>query len=134
MRKLYAVSQLASELAVTARSIRFYEDKGLISPERAGATRVFTARDRARLILILRGKRLGFSLKEIRDWLDLYDADPSQTAQTRVLLEKIDKRTAQLESQKRDIEATLTELREIQRQATDHLSRTAETSKRKSKQ
>ncbi len=134
MRKLYTVTQLASELAVTARSIRFYEDKGLITPERAGATRVFTVRDRARLILILRGKRLGFSLKEIRDWLDLYDADPSQAAQTRVLLEKIDKRVAQLESQKRDIEATLTELREIQRQATDHLSRTAETSKSKSKQ
>lgn len=124
MRKLYTVSQLAGELAVTPRAIRFYEDKGLIAPERAGATRVFTARDRARLILILRGKRLGFSLKEIREWLDLYDADPGQAAQTRVLLAKIEKRIAQLENQKLDIEATLVELQEIHSQGLEHLRQT----------
>ena len=81
MQKLYSVSELATELGVTARALRFYEDKGLISPQRAGNTRVYTYRDRGRLMLILRGKRLGFSLREVRDWLDLYDLDPNQVAQ-----------------------------------------------------
>src|SRR5271170_1250244 len=73
---LFSVSQLAGQLGVTARTIRFYEDKHLISPQRAGTTRVYTPRDRARLTLILRGKRLGFSLREVKEFLDLYDAVP----------------------------------------------------------
>ncbi len=80
---LYSVSQLARQLGVTARTIRFYEDKHLINPQRAGTTRVYTHRDRARLVLILRGKRLGFSLREIKEFLDLYDADPQHHLQTR---------------------------------------------------
>lgn len=73
--RLYTVTELAAELGMTARAIRFYEDKGLITPQRAGTTRVYSSRDRARMILILRGKRLGFSLGTIREYLDLYDAD-----------------------------------------------------------
>ena len=85
---LFSVSQLARQLGVTTRTIRFYEDKHLISPQRAGTTRVYTHRDRARLMLILRGKRLGFSLREIKEFLDLYDVDPEHHTQVRVLLDQ----------------------------------------------
>ena len=81
MAELYSVSELANDLGVTPRALRFYEDKGLIAPQRAGNTRVYTHRDRGRLMLILRGKRLGFTLSEVREWLDLYEVDPDQSAQ-----------------------------------------------------
>ncbi len=81
MQELYSVSELANDLGVTPRALRFYEDKGLIAPQRAGNTRVYTHRDRGRLMLILRGKRLGFTLREVREWLDLYEVDPDQAAQ-----------------------------------------------------
>ena len=85
--ELYSVTELAADLGVTARTLRFYEDKGLIEPRRIGNTRVYTHRDRGRLILILRGKRLGFSLREIREWLELYEAGPGQRKQMEALLE-----------------------------------------------
>lgn len=124
MTKLYTISELAEELDATPRAIRFYEDKGLISPQRAGTTRVYTHRDRGRLILILRGKRLGFSLREIREWLTLYDADPDQVTQMKLLRGKIDERLDALEQQQRDLEETLVELREIKRQVDSHLNKT----------
>ncbi len=74
---LYSVSELGQDLGVSARTIRFYEDKGLIAPRRVGNNRVYTLRGPARMILILRGKRLGFTLREIKEYLDLYDADPT---------------------------------------------------------
>jgi DNA-binding transcriptional MerR regulator len=117
MRELYTVNQLAEELGITGRAIRFYEAKGLIAPRRAGTTRVFDRRDRARLLLVLRGKRLGFSLAEIREFLDLYDADRTQVAQVRLLLSKTRTRIAELERQREDLEQTLDELREVERQA-----------------
>lgn len=120
--KLYTISELAEELKVTPRAIRFYEDKGLLSPQRAGTTRVYTHRDRGRLILILRGKRLGFSLREIREWLELYEADPDQVAQMQALSGKIAARLAELEQQQRDLEETLVELRRIQNQVREHLA------------
>jgi DNA-binding transcriptional MerR regulator len=113
---LYSVSQLARQLGVTARTIRFYEDKGLVTPQRAGTTRVYTHRDRARLVLILRGKRLGFSLREIKEFLDLYDADPQHHLQTRQLLAGVRKRIAKLQEQRTAIDQSLTELTEIDRQ------------------
>ncbi len=114
--KLYSVSQLARQLGVTARTIRFYEDKNLITPQRAGTTRVYTYRDRARLVLILRGKRLGFSLREIKEFLDLYDADPEHHLQLKQLLVSVRKRVAKLRDQRVAIEESLTELAEIDRQ------------------
>jgi DNA-binding transcriptional MerR regulator len=117
MRELFTVNQLAEELGVTARAIRFYEVKGLVAPRRAGTTRVFDRRDRARLLLVLRGKRLGFSLAEIREYLDLYDADRSQVTQVSTLLGKTRQRIAELEQQRRDLDQTLAELREVARQA-----------------
>jgi DNA-binding transcriptional MerR regulator len=111
------VTQLAKALGITARTIRFYEDKNLISPQRAGSTRVYTARDRARMILILRGKNLGFSLREIKDYLDLYDVDHTQVEQIRLLLTGVHKRLELLRKQRQSIETTITELEDIQRQA-----------------
>ena len=121
-RDLFAIADLAAEFGISTRAIRFYETKGLIAPERVGATRVFRRRDRARLILILRGKRLGFSLRDISEYLSLYDAQ-SQTAQTRLLIEKVDQRLALLEAQKADLETTITELREIRKLATEQAAR-----------
>jgi DNA-binding transcriptional MerR regulator len=114
---LFTVNQLAEELGVTARAIRFYEAKGLIAPRRAGTTRVFDRRDRARLMLVLRGKRLGFSLASIREFLDLYDADRSQGAQLRLLLDSTRGRVRELERQREDLDRTLRELREIEAEA-----------------
>jgi DNA-binding transcriptional MerR regulator len=120
--RLYTVGELAGELEVTPRALRFYEDCGLIRPRRNGQNRIYTRRDRARLILILRGKRLGFSLAEVKEWLDLYDADPLQLAQTRHLAARIDARLTQLEQQRSDLEATLAELRKIRAQVDAHLA------------
>ena len=114
---LFTVNQLAEELGVTARAIRFYEAKGLIAPRRAGTTRVFDRRDRARLLLVLRGKRLGFSLASIREFLDLYDADRSQGAQLRLLLDSTRGRIRELERQRVDLDQTLRELREVEAEA-----------------
>ncbi len=118
-RDLFAIADLAREFGISTRAIRFYESKGLLAPERVGATRIFRKRDRARLILILRGKRLGFSLRDISDYLSLYDADRSQ--QVNLLAEKVDERIALLERQRDDLETTIGELREIRRLAEDRL-------------
>ena len=111
--QLYTVTELAKALGMTARAIRFYEDKGLITPQRAGTTRVYSARDRARMILILRGKRLGFSLSAIKEYLDLYDTDITQHAQLRLLLESVNQRREQLLAQRQAIDDALAELSEI---------------------
>jgi DNA-binding transcriptional MerR regulator len=113
---LYSVTELAEELGITPRAIRFYETKGLIKPRRAGTTRVYTYRDRARMQLILRGKRLGFSLADIKEYLDMYDVDPSRAKQVKLLLEKVDRRIGELEQQREDLETTLAELDEMRQQ------------------
>jgi DNA-binding transcriptional MerR regulator len=118
-RDLFAIADLAREFDISTRAIRFYESKGLLSPERVGATRIFRRRDRARLILILRGKRLGFSLRDISDYLSLYDADRSQ--QVSLLVEKVDQRIALLERQRDDLETTIAELREIKKLADERV-------------
>jgi DNA-binding transcriptional MerR regulator len=119
--KMYAIAELAEAVGVTPRAIRFYESKGLLNPQRVGRNRVFTRRELARMKLILRGKRLGFSLADIKDYLDLYDADKSQAGQLRLLLDKVDARIAELEAQQRDILSALTELNEIRGQALNAL-------------
>lgn len=116
MDGLFSINELAEAFDISARAIRFYEDKGLIAPERVGSRRVYTKRDRGRLQLILRGKRLGFSLAEIREYLDMYDQDPTQQAQTRLLLEKVSERRMQLEQQMIDIQDTLADLEDIETQ------------------
>jgi len=119
--QFYSVTQLGRDLGVTARTIRFYEDKGLISPRRAGNNRVYTLRDRGRMILILRGKKLGFTLREIKEYLDLYDADPTHAKQLRLLLTAVRSRIVQLEDQRVALEEALGELRDVEAQARDAL-------------
>jgi DNA-binding transcriptional MerR regulator len=114
---LFSIGDLAGEFAISTRTIRFYEMKGLLNPKRVGTTRVYSRRDRARLILILRGKRLGFSLEGISEYLNLYDADPNQLAQTRLLLQRVEHAVTELEGKQADIEKTLAELREIRQLA-----------------
>lgn len=114
--RLYTVTELAAEFGVTARAIRFYEDKGLIAPSRAGSTRVYTYRERARMRLILRGKGLGFSLREIRDFLALYNVDPMHPAQREALLGALRNRIGRLERMRSAITHTLEELAVIERQ------------------
>lgn len=118
-KDLFSIADLAGEFGISTRAIRFYESKGLLSPERVGATRIFRKRDRARLILILRGKRLGFTLRDISDYLSLYDAD--RTQQVNLLAEKVDQRIALLERQRDDLDTTIRELREIRQLAEDGL-------------
>jgi DNA-binding transcriptional MerR regulator len=120
-RDLYAIADLAKEFGISTRAIRFYEAKGLLAPERVGAARIFRRRDRARLILILRGKRLGFSLRDISDYLSLYDANRSQ--QVNLLIDKVDERLASLEGQLLDLQTTISELREIRKLADDRLEK-----------
>jgi DNA-binding transcriptional MerR regulator len=117
----FAIGELADELCITTRTIRFYESKGLVAPERVGTTRVYSRRDRARLQLILRGKNLGFSLEDIARYLALYDSDPSQLAQTRMLLERIEAAIADLQRKRADLDRSLKELKEIRSACLDHL-------------
>jgi DNA-binding transcriptional MerR regulator len=114
---MLTITELAREAGITARAIRFYESKGLLTPRRAGTTRIYTHRERGRLQLILRGKRLGFSLTDIGEYLDLYDADPTQHDQIVLLLDKVNSRIGELESQKADIDDTLKELSSVRAQA-----------------
>ena len=114
---LYSVTELGNDLGITARTIRFYEAKGLIAPQRAGNNRVYTARDRARMILILRGKKLGFTLREIKEYLDLYDADPTHAKQIKLLLKAVRSRILQMEEQRVALHQALTELRAVEAQA-----------------
>ncbi|GAB3124164.1 MerR family transcriptional regulator [Novispirillum itersonii] len=111
--QFYTVTELADELGTTPRAVRFYETKGLLKPRRAGSTRIYTHKDRARLVLILRGKRLGFSLADIKEYLDLYVVDTTQTEQLTLLQGKVQARLADLRKQQEDLEQTLSELSEI---------------------
>jgi DNA-binding transcriptional MerR regulator len=110
----YTVPKLAKELGITPRAIRFYETKGLLTPQRAGSTRVYTRKDRARLVLILRGKRLGFSLAVIQEFLDLYHLDTNNKLQTQMLSEKVRLKINDLEEQRTELDLVLSELVEIE--------------------
>lgn len=119
--RTYTIGELAEEFGLTLRTLRFYEDEGLIRPARAGQSRVYSRRDRARLKLICRGKRLGFSIGDIKDFLDLYDADEAQVEQMRYMHGLAQDRIRQLEQQLRDVQQTLRELRDIDDQIVSHL-------------
>ncbi len=106
----FSIGQLSREFDVTLRTLRFYEDRGLISPKREGTTRVYTRRDRARLKLVLMGKKVGFSLAEIREMLDLYDLKDGQVVQLRVALKRFQEQVDVLRQQKADIEQGIEEL------------------------
>jgi DNA-binding transcriptional MerR regulator len=110
MSAIHTITELASEFGITTRTIRHYEDEGLLSPRREGQNRLFSPRDRVRLKLALRGKRLGFSLSEIRELFDLYDLARDEKGQLEQFLTKLEKRRALLEQQREDIEVMLNEI------------------------
>ncbi len=110
MSSTYTISELAKEFDITTRTIRFYEDQGLLSPGREGTTRVFSGRDRVRLKLALRGKRLGFSIAEIRELFELYDVSRDESKQLEEFLARLDRRRVHLEQQREDIEVMLNEI------------------------
>ena len=126
----FTIRDLAEEFGCTHRTIRFYEDQGLLKPRREGLARIFSHRDRARLSLILRGRRLGFSIAEIAEMLNLYDADPGHVRQLKLALEKGRARLAQLERQRADIETAIAELRELESIVVEKLRQQGATAER----
>jgi DNA-binding transcriptional MerR regulator len=112
--RTWTISELAADFAITLRTIRFYEDEGLLTPERVGTTRVFRDRDRVRLQLILRGRRLGFTLAEIAHILGLYDETPGERGQLEFLLEDIGRRRAVLLQKRRDLDDALADLADLE--------------------
>jgi len=110
MTATYTITDLAQEFGVTTRTIRHYENEGLVSPQRKGLARIFSPRDRVRLKLALRGKRLGFTLQEIKELFDLYDLSKDERKQLEAFLTKLEKRKALLEQQREDVEVMLLEV------------------------
>jgi DNA-binding transcriptional MerR regulator len=119
--RMFTIGELAEAFGMTTRAIRFYEAKGLITPPRKGVARSYSRRERARLHLIQRGKNLGFSLGEIKEWLALYDSDPNHLQQARVLLRRSDEAITDLMKKRADIDRALKDLREIKAIAANHL-------------
>ncbi|QIZ75635.1 MerR family transcriptional regulator [Ferrimonas lipolytica] len=121
----YSISDLAKEFDITTRSIRFYEDQGLLKPKRRGQTRIYNLQERVRLKLILRGKRLGFSLAETGRLFDLYDADRSSRTQLHTMLELVEEKKADLQQQMDDIRIIMMELNSAETQCLDALNELA---------
>ncbi|MEJ8574701.1 MerR family DNA-binding transcriptional regulator [Microbaculum marinum] len=123
MRALYTITDLTREFEVTTRTLRFYEQQGLIDPLRRGRTRLYRPADRTRLNLILRGKRLGFSLAEIREIVDMYDAPPGEHGQLTLLVDKIARKRTELQARRHDIDQTLAELDAVEAGCRDRLAK-----------
>ena len=121
--RTWSIAEVAEEFGVTHRTVRHYEDLGLVTPERRGTTRVYHRRDRTRLALVLRGRRLGFPLEEIRTIIDLYDAPRGKRHQLEYLLAQIDERRADLEQRRADLEAAIAELADLEQRCRSGLER-----------
>lgn len=119
----FAISDLAREFDITPRTIHFWEDQGILAPQREGSKRIFTRRDRARLKMALRGKRLGLSLAEIKDLIGMYSSTEDETPQLLECLRVMEKRRLALEQQREDIEAMLAEIAQFETQCQQELTR-----------
>lgn len=122
-QRIYSIAELAREFAITARTIRFYEDEGLIKPRRQGLTRLYSEGDRARLGWIRRGQRLGFKLAEVKELLDLYQVDRTGVSQLRELLRRSRLHIEDLERRKRDLDAHIAEFKEVEIQVASELKK-----------
>lgn len=120
--KTYSISDLAKEFDVTTRAIRFYEDKGMLAPQRKGQTRIYTPADRTKLKLILRGKRLGFTLDESRDLIEMYNPSGNNDDQLQTLIDKIRDRQLYLQQQMKDLEVMMVDLQESEQRCLDAMS------------
>ncbi|GAA5051520.1 MerR family DNA-binding transcriptional regulator [Erythrobacter westpacificensis] len=120
---LKSIAEASEALGVTQRTLRFYEDKGLIQPGRVGSMRVYSRREMGRMQLILRGKRLGFSIREIGEFLSLYDHDPDQVVQAQRMLDATQERLAELRHQREAIDQTISELESIEKMSRQHLAK-----------
>jgi DNA-binding transcriptional MerR regulator len=121
-RRVFSITELTREFSITTRTLRFYEAEGMLSPMRRGRRRLFSQRDRTRLKLILRGKRLGFSLADIREIIDMHDAEPGEKGQLTYLVERISGRRAELAQKQNDIELTLAELGQVEEKCLQRLA------------
>lgn len=121
-QKKYSISELSKEFDITTRTIRFYEDEGLLSPERVGQSRIYSEHDRVQVKLILRGKRLGLSIKEIKEILSLYDPDSGNEKQLNLLLGKLIERRMALEQQLEDIRLMLSELDDVEQRIRESIN------------
>ncbi len=125
MQRYFTITQLTQEFDITTRTLRFYEAQGLVSPSRRGRQRLYTPGDRTRIKLILRGKRLGFSLSEVKELIQMYGTAPGETGQLRLLLDKIAARREELLEKQRDIELTLLELEDVEKGAYERIAELA---------
>jgi DNA-binding transcriptional MerR regulator len=114
LKKYFSITELTREFGVSTRTLRFYEDEGLIAPERRGRTRLYRAADRHLLAEILRGRRIGFTVAEIREIIQVYKSPPGESGQLELLMRKIDEKRADLRQKRRDIEETLAELDNVE--------------------
>jgi DNA-binding transcriptional MerR regulator len=120
---LKGIQEVAKELGMTMRALRFYEDKGLIAPQRVGTTRIYGKREVARIRLVLRGRALGFTVREIKEFLDLYDVDPEHVEQMRVFIKRVRARLTELEERKVALDQTIAELRVLESETLGNLER-----------
>ncbi len=134
MQETYSISELGKEFGITTRAIRFYEDKQLLSPKRNGQRRIYSRADRTRLKLLLRGKRLGWPLEEIRSVLNMYDAgNEGELQQLEYTCRKVEESRKQLQQQEKDIKAALSDLEQIQRRCEAHMAALKENTRSKIK-
>jgi DNA-binding transcriptional MerR regulator len=120
---LKGIQEVAKELGLTMRALRFYEDKGLIAPQRVGTTRIYGKREVARVRLVQRGRRLGFTVREIKEFLDLYDVDPEHVEQMRRFIKRVRERLSELEQRRAALEETIAELRQLERETIANLEK-----------
>jgi DNA-binding transcriptional MerR regulator len=114
VQKYYTITELTREFGVSTRTLRFYEDEGLIHPERRGRTRLFRAADRRLILEILRGRRIGFTIAEIREIIQVYKEPPGELGQLKMLMKHVDQKRDELRQKRKDIEETLAELDQVE--------------------